>query len=154
MYSEAATSTNMVRMPLFICHIVLLGIRLFSHVDSYFIHRTTSTDPWIPLATGYASKVGPRTEYPVCSTQSATDAVRRGTSLGMSAKAFPIYYVDSFSFTHLNLGLLIYIEIRDSLNGRSVSGHTPRAGGRGCIDNVGLGGNIPDSYSLSRVVGG
>ena len=72
----------------------------------------------------------------------------------MSAKAFPIYYVDSFSFTHLNLVLLVYIEIRDSLNGRAVSSHRLRAGSRGCIDNVGLGGNTPDSYSLSRVVGG
>jgi len=44
MYSEAATNTNMVRMPFFICLIVLLVIRLFSHIYSYFIHPHISMD--------------------------------------------------------------------------------------------------------------
>ena len=43
-YLEATTNTNMVRTPCFICLIVLLVIRLFSHIDSYFIHPHRSMD--------------------------------------------------------------------------------------------------------------
>ena len=83
----------------------------------------------------------------------ARQAATERTSIGMSAEHCPIYYVDSFSFTHLNLLLLIYIEIRGSLNSGAISGHKLGAGGRGCVGSVGLGGDTPDLRSMSRVVG-
>ena len=83
----------------------------------------------------------------------ARQAATERTSIGMSAEPCPIYYVDSFSFTHLNLLLLNYVEISGSLNSGAISGHKLRAGGRGCVGNVGLGGDTPDLRSMSRVVG-
>jgi len=49
----------MVRMPLFICHIFLSVIQLFSDIDSHCIHRTTSTALLILSATGCALKTEP-----------------------------------------------------------------------------------------------
>ena len=43
---EAATNKNMVRMPFFNCLIVLLVIRLFPHIDSYFIHPQVHGYQW------------------------------------------------------------------------------------------------------------